>query len=565
MRTPVLRTPRSQPEETVPAERRAALESGQLPLGEQFEIVCALRRQSSQAGERLDRYFLGELERLRAGLAEAKGLQDQLKDIVQRLTAPPWHSAVFLGLAPGRPSSALVLHNGARRVVSLANDVDPSRLAAGDEVLLGHELNVVMAASPDPPRSGVIAVFDRRLEDGRLVLRSRDEEALVEASGHLEADLLRSGDLVRWDRQAWMAFERVERSRGMDRFLEATPAETFAQVGGLDRQIEQLQRSIRLHLYHPDVVREYGLRRKGSVLLVGPPGTGKTLLAKALANWVAQISRSGRSRFVNIKPAGLHEMWYGKTEENYREAFRIAREAGAAEPEVPVVMFFDEVDAIGTTRGGAISHVDDRVLNAFMTELDGLEARGNILVVAATNRREALDPALLRPGRLGDLELEVPRPRMAGARDIFAKYLPAHLPYGAATRRDGDEARRAVIEAAVSQIYAPNADNLLATLVLRDGKERVVKAAELMSGASIAKIAGDAAERVGLRKIEGGDPAIHAADLQAAVADELERLARALTPASCRKHLPDLPYDVDVVRATPSRHIGRQCRYTRAA
>ncbi len=560
----MLGTPRSHPDEGLPPERRAAFESGQLPLEEQLEIVRGLRRQSPQAGERLDRFLLGEIGRLRAGLAEARGLQDQLKDVVQRLTTPPWHSAIFLGPAPGRPSSVIVHHNGARRVVSLAKDVDPGCLAAGDEVLLGQELNVVMAASPGPPRSGAIAVFDRRLEDGRIVLRSRDEETLVEASGHLEADLLRSGDLVRWDRQAWMAFERVERSRGMDRFLEATPAETFAQIGGLDRQIEQLQRSIRLHLSHPDVVREYGLRRKGSVLLVGPPGTGKTLLAKALANWVGQVSRSGRSRFVNIKPAGLHEMWYGKTEENYREAFRIAREAGAAEPQVPVVMFFDEVDAIGASRGGAVGHVDDRVLNAFMTELDGLEARGNILVVAATNRREALDPALLRPGRLGDLELDVPRPKMAGARDIFAKYLPAHLPFGAAPGGEED-ARRAVIEAAVSQIYAPNGDNVLATLVLRDGKERVVRAAELMSGASIAKIAGDATERVGLRKIEGGDPAIHPGDLQAAVADELERLARALTPASCRKHLADLPGDVDVVRVTPARHVARQYRYTRVA
>jgi proteasome-associated ATPase len=320
-----------------------------------------------------------------------------------------------------------------------------------------------------------------------------------------------------------------------------------------------------LHLYHSEVVREYGLRPKGAVLLVGPPGTGKTLIAKALANWVGQISCSGRSRFINIKPAGLHEMWYGKTEENYREAFRVAREAGAADPDVPVVMFFDEVDAIGASRGGSLARTDDRVLTAFMTELDGLEARGNILVVAATNRREALDPALLRPGRLGDLELEVPRPKMAGAREIFGKYLPPHLRYGAGTQFPNEESRQAVIEAAVSQIYAPNADNRLATLTFRDGKQRGVSAAELMSGASIAKIAGDATERVGLRTIENGDPAVRAEDLHTAVADELERLTRALTPSSCRRHLCDLPDDADIVRVERARHVGRQQRYMNVA
>ena len=108
---------------------------------------------------------------------------------------------------------------------------------------------------------------------------------------------------------------------------------------------------------------------------------------------------------MNVKPAGLHSMWYGQSEANYREAFRVAREAGAREPEVPVVMFFDEVDAVGGARGDWGHRVDDRVLTAFMAELDGLESRGNVLVIAATNRRDALDPALLRPGRLGDLVL----------------------------------------------------------------------------------------------------------------------------------------------------------------
>jgi len=125
------------------------------------------------------------------------------------------------------------------------------------------------------------------------------------------------------------------------------------------------------------------------------------MIARALANWLGQLAREGRSRFMHVKPSALHSMWYAQSEANYREAFRIAKEAGESDPDTPVVMFFDEIDSVGAARGDVLTRVDDRVLTSFMAELDGLESRGNVLVVAATNRREALDPALLRPGRLG--------------------------------------------------------------------------------------------------------------------------------------------------------------------
>ena len=149
----------------------------------------------------------------------------------------------------------------------------------------------------------------------------------------------------------------------------------------------------------------------------GPPGNGKTKVARATCNWLAGMSRSGRSHFINVKPGGLNSMWYGATEQRYRDIFRVAREAAAAEPEVPVVMFWDEVDAIGGNRGESAHRIDDRMLNAFMAELNGLEDRGNIVILAATNRLDSLDPALLRPGRLGDLVLHFPQPtRQSRAR-----------------------------------------------------------------------------------------------------------------------------------------------------
>ena len=107
------------------------------------------------------------------------------------------------------------------------------------------------------------------------------------------ASTLGPGDRVRWDRPPGWRSRRSSDSEGSSLFLEETPTETFERIGGLDRQIDELQRTIALHLHHPDSVKRYQLSRKGSVLLVGPPGTGKTMMARALANWLPRFRRPG--------------------------------------------------------------------------------------------------------------------------------------------------------------------------------------------------------------------------------------------------------------------------------
>ena len=519
---------------------------------QKLELLAMLRGLSPEVGERLDRALLEQIEQLGAGLRAAREAQAKLRGLVDKLTAPAWRPAVLLGLSEtALGPAALVLDGHMRLVVGLAEGVDPSALAVGDEVLLANAENVLMAKSPFADwRGGETAAFDRRTEDGRLVLRYREEEIVVRAAASLAQDRLKPGQPVRFDREAWLAFETLERPHDSAFFLEETPRETFADIGGLDREIEQLQRVIRLRLEHPELVRKYRLVPRKAVLLHGPPGTGKTLMARALANWLATLSRSKRSRFMNIKPAALHSMWYAQSEANYREVFRVAREAGEQEPEVPVVMFFDEIDAVGATRGASWHRVDDRVLNAFMAELNGLEERGNILVVAATNRLDVLDPALLRPGRLGDLQIRIPRPDRRAAREIFLKHLPAEAPYQF-DGRDPAAARETLVEAALARLFAGDGESEVATITFRDGSRRAVCARDLINGAEIARMAQSARERAGWREVQTGRGGVRLEDLLDEVADFFQTAAHLLTPANCRQHLDNLPQDLDVVRIEP--------------
>ena len=184
------------------------------------------------------------------------------------------------------------------------------------------------------------------------------------------------------------------------------PEVHWEDIGGLDQVKQELREVVEWPLKHPDVFKQMGIEPPKGVLLFGPPGTGKTLLAKAVA------TESG-ANFIAVRGPEVLSKWVGESERAVREIFRRAREAA------PVVVFFDEIDAIAPQRGYSFdAGVTDRIVNQLLTEMDGIVPLTGVVVLAATNRPDILDPALLRPGRF-DRIIYVPPPDKAARLQIL--------------------------------------------------------------------------------------------------------------------------------------------------
>jgi len=190
--------------------------------------------------------------------------------------------------------------------------------------------------------------------------------------------------------------------------VDKAPLESYADIGGLEQQIQEIKESVELPLTHPELYEEIGIRPPKGVILYGDPGTGKTLLAKAVANQTS-------ATFLRVVGSELIQKYLGDGPKLVRELFRVAEESA------PSIVFIDEIDAIGTKRYESTSGGEreiQRTMLELLNQLDGFDPRGDVKVLMATNRIDSLDPALIRPGRI-DRKIEFPLPDFKTKRQIF--------------------------------------------------------------------------------------------------------------------------------------------------
>src|SRR5208282_2606881 len=195
--------------------------------------------------------------------------------------------------------------------------------------------------------------------------------------------------------------------------LRGVPQVTYEDIGGLRDEIQKVREMIELPLRHPEIFEKLGVEAPKGILLYGPPGTGKTLLAKAVAT-------ESNAHFIPISGPEIMSKFYGESEARLREIFKEAKEKS------PTIIFIDEIDSIAPKREEVTGEVERRVVSQLLSLMDGLEARGKVIVIAATNRPNAIDPALRRPGRF-DREIEIKVPDKKGRYEILQIHT-RHMP-----------------------------------------------------------------------------------------------------------------------------------------
>ena len=473
-------------------------------------------------------HAVGQNEKLSYTLRESREHIASLRDEVEKLTQPPSGYGVIVG--KNDDATVDILTSGRKMRVTVHPEIDFDGLERGAEVVLNESFNVVKVRTPEA--IGEVVHLKEVLEDGvRAVVTGRgDDERVCELADSIRGTLLRSGDLLRMDPKSNLLLERLSQPEVEHLLLEEVPDISYADIGGLDSQIEQIADAVELPFLYGDLFAEHQLPAPKGILLYGPPGCGKTLIAKAVANSLAKkvsLANGGekaKSYFINIKGPELLNKYVGETERQIRLVFQRAREK--SEEGWPVIVFFDEMDSMFRTRGtGISSDMESTIVPQLLAEIDGVEGLRNVIVIGATNREDLIDPAILRPGRL-DVKIRIERPDEKAARQIFARYLTNELPISSTTiEQYGGSTEVAIsemIEATVSEMYRQDEENRFLEVTYQNGDRDVMYFKDFSSGAMIENIVRRAKKLAIKRLIAGGERGINLEDLKLSIRQEFK-------------------------------------------
>lgn len=413
-------------------------------------------------------------------------------------------------------ASAEVISGTRRIVVPVAANVPAARLAAGNTVMLNE--NMVLVEQRGPDGVGAVRTVTQVLADGRLLVADGGGNVtLVRPAGALAGTgaAVAPSDRVIVDSSGRLALEALPGEDNTDLVLEETPDVSFADIGGLDEQIERIRDAVQLPFLHRALFERYDLQPPKGVLLYGPPGNGKTLIAKAIAHALSAETGAGQEGvFLSVKGPELLNKFVGESERLIRLIFKRARERAADGR--PVIVFIDEMDSLLRTRGsGVSSDVETTIVPQFLAELDGVERLDNVMVVGASNRVDMIDPAVLRPGRL-DVKIRIERPDGPAARAIVRHYITDDLPL-----EEGVDAE-ALSDVLVRDIFTRSARRHLADVCDERGQWSALFLSDVVSGAMLKNIVDRAKTHAVKASIGGAPVALGAGFLGQAVEEEYQ-------------------------------------------